>query len=389
MTDTAAAQSRTGFAVSRLEPAERGAGWFVVDALDFRGRARPSFGVTLDYAFKPLAVYDADQNERLALVRHQLFVHAGGSLVLAERLRLAVNVPVAAYQDGDSTIVWERRSPAHRPQRSATSASPPTCARWARRGPPFVLGLDARLAPPGFARSSLAMARRGSGPRCSPAATPASSRGRSVRQSSRSRDDAYAGAPLGSEFFGAAGAGVRAGRFFFGPEVFASTVAGRRGGVPERARDPRGRRARSALRAAPWLRLAAAAGSGLTRGYGSPALRALASLEWVTPIAVGPPTSIGTASPIRSTRAPTTAGSRAAIRETRQARPRTNPREDTDGNGIWDNDDACPALRGLQTADPMTNGCPAGTPRPLAVVTTTEIRIEQEVRVRNGNAACW
>src|SRR5512141_2170189 len=97
---TASAQ-QTGFAIDRFEPAERGSQFFVVDNLDLRGAARPALGAVLDYSYKPLLVYDTNGNERSAIVRHQTFVHLGGSLVLADRLRLGLNVPVAIYQDGD------------------------------------------------------------------------------------------------------------------------------------------------------------------------------------------------------------------------------------------------------------------------------------------------
>ena len=104
ITSTAAAQSRTGFAVNRFEPAERGSQHFVVDSLDLRAGSGAA-GATLDYAYKPLVVYDATGAERQALVRHQAVVHMGGSVVLAGRLRLGLDVPVALYQDGESAVV--------------------------------------------------------------------------------------------------------------------------------------------------------------------------------------------------------------------------------------------------------------------------------------------
>src|SRR5690349_403864 len=101
----AGAQSRTGFAVDRFEPSERGSQFFVMDTLDLRGGARPALGAVFDYGYKPLVVYDEDGNEKSAIVRHQLFTHLGGSIVLADRLRLGLNVPVALYQDGEDAIV--------------------------------------------------------------------------------------------------------------------------------------------------------------------------------------------------------------------------------------------------------------------------------------------
>ncbi|MEN9799746.1 MAG: hypothetical protein RL653_3443, partial [Pseudomonadota bacterium] len=53
-----------GFAVTRFEPAERGAGWLVQDDLNFAGHVAPTLGVVADYAYKPLVVYRDDGSER-------------------------------------------------------------------------------------------------------------------------------------------------------------------------------------------------------------------------------------------------------------------------------------------------------------------------------------
>src|SRR5258706_1695626 len=89
----AGAQSQTGFAVDRFEPSERGSQFFVMDTLDLRGEARPAIGAVLDYGYKPLVIYDRNGDEKSTIVRHQLFTHVGGSLVIADRLRLGLNVP--------------------------------------------------------------------------------------------------------------------------------------------------------------------------------------------------------------------------------------------------------------------------------------------------------
>src|SRR5262249_37482385 len=83
------------------------------DTLDLRGHLRPAFGVSLDYAHKPLVVYDQLGTEQGAIVRHQLFVHAGASLTLVDRLRLGINLPLSVYQDGEFNVInGERLKPA-------------------------------------------------------------------------------------------------------------------------------------------------------------------------------------------------------------------------------------------------------------------------------------
>src|SRR4051794_29881070 len=86
---------RTGFAIDRFEPAERGSQFFVVDNLDLRGNLRPALGAVFDYGYKPLVIYAPNGDERSAIVRHQAWVHLGGSVVFADRLRLGLNVPLA------------------------------------------------------------------------------------------------------------------------------------------------------------------------------------------------------------------------------------------------------------------------------------------------------
>src|SRR5262245_36132701 len=84
-----------GFSINRFDVSERGSDWFVGDALDLRGPLRPSIGFVLDYANKPLVLYSDEGVERAVIVKDQFYGHIGASLVIAERLRLAVNVPVA------------------------------------------------------------------------------------------------------------------------------------------------------------------------------------------------------------------------------------------------------------------------------------------------------
>src|SRR6266851_3658391 len=91
-----------GFALDRFDPSERGSDWFTVESMDFRGHLRPAGGLVGEWGHKPLVVYGPDGTERTSLVSDQLFVHAGGSLVAWDRVRFALNVPVALYQAGDN-----------------------------------------------------------------------------------------------------------------------------------------------------------------------------------------------------------------------------------------------------------------------------------------------
>src|SRR5579859_7419610 len=72
----------SGFAVDRFEPAAKGSAWFTQDSLDLRGNLRAAGGIVVDYAYKPLVIYDTNGSERSAIVQDQLFLHAGWSFTI-------------------------------------------------------------------------------------------------------------------------------------------------------------------------------------------------------------------------------------------------------------------------------------------------------------------
>lgn len=285
ITSTAAAQSRTGFAVNRFEPAERGSQHFVVDSLDLRAGSGAA-GATFDCAYKPLVVYDATGAERYALVRHQAVVHMGGSVVLAGRLRLGLDVPVALYQDGESAVVdgvtlSPSTAPAFGDVRLAADVrllgehgEPLSFAVGVRGWLPtglrsqFTSDGSARLAPQVLASGAidvLVWAAR-------------------LAIVYRSRDDAYAGRSLGSELFSAAGVGLRTrdGRLVVGPELFAASAFTGGASFLGSRETPAEWHFGAHYDVLPSLRAGAGIGGGLGHGYGAPVVRGLASLEWVT-----------------------------------------------------------------------------------------------------------
>src|SRR5688572_13859780 len=98
----AEAQSREAeFSLNRFEPSERGSDWFAAESLDFRGAQRFALGAMVDYARNPLVLYDTNGEKLSPLISDQLFLHAGGSLVLANRVRLALNMPIGLVLRGD------------------------------------------------------------------------------------------------------------------------------------------------------------------------------------------------------------------------------------------------------------------------------------------------
>lgn len=383
----ALAQTRGGFAVDRHEPAEAGSAWLVVDDLDLRGRARPALSVTLGETYKALVVRDASGEERASLLRHRLGVHVGGAVVLADRLRLGLQVPVALYQDGESaTVAGEALAPATAPAIGDVRLAADV-RLFGRHRAPLTLALGARAWLPTGLRSQLTS---DGAARIAPQILAAGEVGVLVWAARaslawRARDDAYAGVPLGSELTGAVGAGVRLGRFRLGPELSAAT----RLEAPFAGKTtPIELLLGGEARVRPDLAVSCGAGTGLGPGFGSPAARALVAVAWSPPPPEPPPPDRDRdAIPDDTDACPDLPGPRSGDPEANGCPlPERVPDEDTDADTVRDADDACPAVPGVRTADPMTNGCPEGTPRALAVVTAREIKIAEQVRFATNSA---
>jgi OOP family OmpA-OmpF porin len=354
---SARAQEQTeGFALNRFDPSERGSEWFVLDTLDFRGRFRASLGVIGDYGFKPLVFYDEDGNEVEALVEHQLFLHVGASMALWQRLRLGVNLPVAAVVEGNpGNIGTQSYGLAEGGDLGDLRLSLDLRLFGKYRGP-ISMALGASVWVPTGSPESYT----GDGTvRISPHVNVAGQLGKfayglKLGFNVRSEDGDIAGATLGNELFGALSLGARAagGKLLIGPEVWVSTVV-ENGAFAERSTPFEG-----VLSAhycvAEVMRIGAAVGPGFTRGMGTPRVRALFSLEWAPCAEKKPPQDRdhdGILDPVDA--CPDEFG-------VPSDDPRKNgcPIRDRDHDTILDPDDACPDEPGVASLDPAKHGCP-------------------------------
>src|SRR5690349_18828203 len=66
----ARAQTAEGYAINHYEPPERGGNFLVGDSLRFRGGGslRSFFGITSDYAYRPLVVLNPDDTVHTSIV---------------------------------------------------------------------------------------------------------------------------------------------------------------------------------------------------------------------------------------------------------------------------------------------------------------------------------
>lgn len=346
------ATAQEGFALDRFAPAERGSDWHANDSLDLRGAARTAAGLTFDYAHRPLVAYDRDGEVAATVVGTQFFAHLGGALVLAERLRLGLSWPLLLTGAGDPVV-----TPAGRFETAPGFAlGDPRVTGDLRLlglyGAPFTLAAGAELHLP-FGKQD-AYASDGA-PRFHPRLLAAGDLGAlayagRVGVQLRPHDAEFAGTELGHELTFGVAAGLRLfdRALLLGPELTgASLFGGGEGGTPIELL------LGGKLRLARQFRLGAAAGPGLTQGFGSPALRVVTSLEWAPTLAVDRDLD-GDGLRDLDDRCP----SRPAGATPDPARPGC-PARDRDLDGIPDHEDACPEVPGVSSPAPTEHGCPA------------------------------
>jgi outer membrane protein OmpA-like peptidoglycan-associated protein len=351
---SSAQAQKTGFAIDRFEPSERGSEWFVLDSLDLRGHLRPALGAVLDYGYKPLVVYDGNGHELGPLVEHQLFVHIGGSLVLWERLRIAANLPLSPLVRGDSSLVGTQQYKVNQGVALGDLRLSADVRLFGKYRGPITAALGASVWLPTGTRSAYA----GDGKvRAAPHVLVSGELAMfnyALRAgfNYRARDGSFSGAELGSEVTFGAAAGLRMaqGKLLIGPEAYGSTVV--QGGLFRRRGTPVEGLFGAHYLIANQVRVGAGAGAGFTQGFGSPEVRAVASVEWVPQI---PEPSDRDHDKILDEvdACPDEPGIASSD-------PKKNgcPLRDRDRDGILDDDDACPDEAGVPSDDPAKNGCP-------------------------------
>lgn len=319
-----AAQSQTaqsqGFALNRFDISEAGSDWFAGDSLDFRGDFRPGIRLGIDWAHEPLVRYDRDGNALAVVIADQSYGHVGASAIIAERLRLGVNLPLLLAQGGEAVDVNGT---------TFTTVSGTTLGDLrisadlriaGEYGDPISLAIGAQLhAPTGNREAFVSDGQVRLSPRLMIAGDLAAF-AYSLRAGFgyRPQDDGFGPVPTGSELSFVATAGVRVadGALLLGPELWGSTVVSSADAAFARDTTPF-----ELLFGAHFFvsgfRGGVGVGPGLTRGIGAPEVRFVATLAFVP-----------------------------------------EAESDRDGDGIVDEEDACPDLPGPKSTDSALHGCP-------------------------------
>lgn len=357
-----------GFALNRFDPAEHGSNWFAGESLDLRGSVRPSLGLTLDWAYKPLVIYDANGNEVAAIVESQLNAHVGGALILFDRLRLGLSLPVTVVQRGEDGMLGGTTF-------QGVEGSGIGDVR---------VGLDLRLLGEYGDVATLAIgfqAHLPTGDRASytgdgdvrlvPRLMLAGDVGMLAYSARagvqvRMQDDDLGNVSTGSEMMFVATAGLRVAdrKLLIGPELWGSTVISDSDAFFKKATTPFELILGGHYSAGDFI-LALGVGPGLTRGLGAPAVRILGSIEWMPQIEAPKepePAPAPVAAPLdrdddgildNDDSCPDDEGVASDDRAKHGCPP------DRDGDGILDRDDACPDVPGVASDERSKNGCPS------------------------------
>ncbi len=369
----ARAQQSGDFSLNHFNPSERGSEWFVLDSLDFRGEVRPAAGIVGDWGHRPLVLYNGDDTIQSVIVRNQVTLHAGASLVLSERLRVGIDVPVQIYANGargrlggDRVILPPEDSAALGDLRFSADVR-----LFGEHGEAVTAALGASLwAPTGDPKSYSG----DPGVRVAPHLLVAGEFQSFVYSGSLGvvyrGTDGFGDDAVGTQVTLGAAVGLRLldRKLVIGPELFGDTVVASSDAAFSKRATPFEALLGAHYTIADTLRLGAGIGTGLGRGYGAPRVRGVLSVEWtpqpekpLPPPPVADPTPPdrdrdGIADPTDA--CPDQPGPSSQLAATNGCPPPA----DQDGDGVNDAEDACPGVAGARAEDPKSNGCPAPTP---------------------------
>jgi len=354
----AQSQPQVGFNVDRFNPSERGSEWFALDSLDLRGELRPAVGVVGEYAFNPLIV-PTSPTTKTAVLSDQFFLHAGGSLVLSDRVRVGIDVPIAIYQNGsDATAFGESLQSPHKPAIGDIRFSA-DLRLLGQYGDKFILAVGGQ----GFIPTGQQDLYTGDGAGHGIVHAAVAGDVGMVAYAAKvgvhflGEHSTYANQIIGDQLTFGASVGVRLlqRKLLVGPEVYGSTVIsyGSAGFFGKYTTPVEAILGAHYTIGSSW-RVGAGAGPGLSPTYGSPDARILASIEWVPayhPPAPADSDGDGIADEVDA--CPDVAG-------VASEDPAKNgcPVGDKDKDGVADSEDACPTVPGVRTTNPKTNGCP-------------------------------
>ncbi|MFT3773063.1 MAG: OmpA family protein [Minicystis sp.] len=330
----AANASAQGLPLDRFDPAPAGDRMFGVPSPFVAGHLTPHAGLLLEYAHNPLVLSKVGSGDNVGTVlSSQMFLHINASFALWNRLAINLDLPIALLQKGESPTVGTSTFPSPNKAQIGDLRAGLRVRLFGEYHDPFQIGLGGYVYIPtapsgafvgtGKVRGAAQLLLGGRTDRIvwSLAAGP-------QIQGSTS----FSGVSQGTLVNVGAGIGVLLGddrHFQIGPESYASFTVVK---DPAATSDALRRTANvevlldARYRVIDDLEISLGAGPGLTAGVGTPDFRGVFMIAY-TP-----------------------------------EQKKAVPVGDRDGDGILDDVDACPDVKGISSDDPKKHGCPPPTP---------------------------
>jgi outer membrane protein OmpA-like peptidoglycan-associated protein len=336
----------------------------------------PAIGADLDWAHKPLLLYDTNGREVGAVVSDQFFVHLGASLVLWDRLRFGFNFPILVAQGGGGATLAGTTYPAPTSPQLGDLRLGGDVRLVGEYRSPFTLAAGASLYVPTGSQNQYTSdgVVRAVVPHVNASGelgifAYAAKAGFELR-----RSEIVGGVRLGDDFLFGVAAGLRLAndKLLLGPELYGSTVV--EGGAFRTGATPLELLFGGHYQFADDWRAGIGFGPGIVRGDGAPLFRAVASIEWA-PAFNEKSDRDGDGVPDGEDACPNTAGVRS-----RDPDKNGCPAEDRDNDGVPDAQDACPDQPGKRYPDPKKNGCP------LVRIEEQQIKITEQVKFKTDSA---
>jgi hypothetical protein len=277
------AQSVAGFAVDRFEPAGPGSAFMSLESLNFEGHLRPTVGLMSAWAWKPLVVYDGQSGEVAALVGQQFVQHFQAALLVWNRARFDLDLPVPLLHSGTDALVGTQTYAAPHGTSIGDLRLGADVLLFGRPGSRVVGAVGAQLFLP--TGDTMAFSSDG-GVRFWPRFLVAGERDRlswAARVGVHLRPQHDCGCDLspGSELTAGAGGRWRfAPRLAAGPELYLSRVISG-GPFASRAATSLELLLAAHFAATPSWNVSAGVAPGLTDGAGTPAMRAIIGVQYV------------------------------------------------------------------------------------------------------------
>jgi outer membrane protein OmpA-like peptidoglycan-associated protein len=325
-----------GLPLDKFDPAPAGDRFFGVPSPFVAGHLTPHAGVLLDYAHNPLVIRSLSDNKNVgSVVSSQLFLHVNAAFALWDRLQINLDLPIALLQRGDSPTAGGAAFPSPDKAQLGDLRAGLRVRIFGDYHDAFQLGVGGYVYIPTGAKDAFVgtgkvrgQAHLLLGGRAADRVVWSLAAGPQI-----SGTQSFAGVTQGTAINVGAGVGVLLGEsrhLQIGPEAYASFTVAK---DDKSAQDALKRATNlevlldARYRVIDDLEISLGAGPGLTAGLGTPDFRGVFMIAY-TP-----------------------------------EQKKLVPPSDRDGDGITDDVDACPDVKGVPSEDPKKHGCPPPSDR--------------------------